>query len=162
MRSQQRELAIKAVMDGADLMLSIHSQDPAGSRRRAPRTDTDLDLERRGTMRDLTPEQRAAFIYVAEELGCHTAAQHIRDDNRRRERVQAAPDPAPRPGPRPKASPATPPLLRLHSGGSEDVDRDELFWDDVRRLAGRHDESSLSLPGAVTLDAIRMLLPEPA
>ena len=75
------------------------------------RTDTDLELERRGKMSDLTAEERSAFILVAERLGCTTAAQHIRDDQRRRDRVHAAPAPAPRPGPKPRITPPTPPLM---------------------------------------------------
>lgn len=77
------------------------------------RTDTDLELERRGKMSDLTDQERAAFVLVAERLGCRVAAQHIRDDQRRRERVRAAPAPAPRPGPKPKPTPARGPMLMV-------------------------------------------------
>jgi hypothetical protein len=126
------------------------------------RSDVDLALERRGTMSDLAMDDRAAIVRVAELLGCPTAAAHIRDDARRRSLVHVAPDPAPRPGPRPQLTPPRTPLLRLHAGGAALEDADDLFWEDVRRLLGRHDEHDLSLPGAMTLDAMRMLLPEPA
>lgn len=83
------------------------------------RTDTDLELERRGKMSDLTAEERSAFILVAERLGCHTAAQHIRDDQRRRDRVHAAPAPTPLPGPKPKRTPPKPGVMNLVQGGGE-------------------------------------------
>ncbi len=72
-------------------------------------------------MADLTEADRAAFIVVAELLGCHTAAQHIRDDRRRRGLVQAAPAPAPRPGPKPKLTPPRQPAMNLIQGGGEDA-----------------------------------------
>jgi hypothetical protein len=135
-------------------MLSIQ-QDPSGCRRRAPRTDTDLDLERRGRMSDLSPDDRAAIVRTAELLGCDIAAEHIRGDAHRRRLVQAAPEPAPRPGPKPRATAPTPPLLRVHDGGGQRAaDPDEAWWDDVRRVWERHDLTALSLPGRLVHDAV--------
>lgn len=125
------------------------------------RTDTDLALERRGRMSDLTIEDRVAFIQVAELLGCHIAAQHILDDARRRSVVHAAPDPAPRPGPKPHATPATPPILRQVNGSSHEADADDLFWDDVRRVCRRYEgrEHELTPLAAAALSAFRRLPP---
>jgi hypothetical protein len=126
------------------------------------RSDIDTALERRGKMSDINAADRAAIVRTAELMGCHTAVAHILDDAHRRSLIHAAPEPSPRSGPRPKNTAPTSPLLKLHVGGAQEADADDLFWGDVRRMVGRHDERSLSLPGAMTLDAIRMLLPETA
>lgn len=112
-----------------------------------PRTDVDLALERRGTMGDITEADRAAFIRVAEMLGCHTAAQHILDDRRRRNLVHAAPVAAPRPGPKPKPTPARPPLLRVLVADGEvegEVDDRASFYLRMALLA----DEALSAPWA--------------
>ncbi len=122
------------------------------------RTQTDLDLERWGTMSNLPPEGRAAFLYVAETIGCHTAAQHIRDDRRRRGLVQAAPAPEPRPGPKLKATaPRGPMLMVVPEGPDAGVapDPDGAWWDDVLRVADRHAPGELNSRSRGVLDAVR-------
>jgi hypothetical protein len=129
------------------------------SSRTQPRTDIDLALERTGSMRSLSAQDRAAFIRVADLLGCHTAAQHIRDDERRRERVTAAPEPAPRPGPKPQLTPARAPMLMVvpetQVGPAAEPDDERAWWEDARRIAERHHNSELSSPTRGLLDAVR-------
>jgi hypothetical protein len=81
--------------------------------RTQPRTDLDLALERTGTVRGISAEDREAVVRVALIADCPIAADHILADAHRRRLIAAAPEPARRPGPRPRQTAPRPPLLRL-------------------------------------------------
>lgn len=139
-------------------MTPPHQQDRAAAR--TIPTDLDLALERRANARGemrLTDDDLAAVVRTAELLGCDVAAERIRAAARRRA-GRAALHAVPDVGGRRRASTPNRPILVALDGQAADVaelEPDELWWDEVHRLALRHEAADLKPTSRRVLEAVR-------
>jgi hypothetical protein len=119
-------------------------------------SDQELDLQRRGSARHLTVEQRARIADSLEDLGFEVAPRrlrHLNDCLTRRARIQAVPDD----GRRRLKSGTDRPLLRAVELGADApaVDPDRAWWEDVRRMTSRHADREVRPTSRFALQAMQ-------